>query len=168
MSDSPMVFTEEWQDPNSYQKHLRKVLSARQKAERAGTPYGEIVEPAAEPETAEVEPKRDALRIAVTNFFNRHFLCRIYPRLRPVPRVVRHSVSATDGLRAVNINLALRLVEEHEMQGCRIILHPKRHYDLVVYNETGRFPRRWEFWHGLRKRFGLAPPTRRKTGEAAA
>lgn len=46
-----------------------------------------------------------------------------------------HSISVTGTLQPDNINLALTLIEEHELIGAKIVMHPQRYKDVRVWGK---------------------------------
>ena len=46
-----------------------------------------------------------------------------------------HSISVTGTLQPENINLALTLIEEHELIGAKIVLHPQRYKDIRTWGK---------------------------------
>ena len=46
-----------------------------------------------------------------------------------------HTVSVSGTLQAENINLALTLIEEHELIGAKIVMHPQRYKDVRIWGK---------------------------------
>ena len=46
-----------------------------------------------------------------------------------------HSISVSGSLQPENINLALTLIEEHELIGAKIVLHPQRYKDIRTWGK---------------------------------
>ena len=48
---------------------------------------------------------------------------------------IDHSISVSGTLQVENINLALTLIEEHELIGAKIVLHPQRYKDIRTWGK---------------------------------
>ena len=46
-----------------------------------------------------------------------------------------HSISVSGALQPENLNLALTLIEEHELVGAKIIMHPQRYKDVRIWGK---------------------------------